>query len=128
MKYFTGALKDVRPQVWCLTPAYLDYMASDQTVDWRPGVDYYVRLIGRLVQAMQGKHAFPYMDWRFNEFPNEGAHALYVTCVELMGLPVADPGVVGGALLDVVLESHHLVRKKSLKDHLSFSIYFLLNL
>ena len=27
------------------------------------------------------------MDWRFNEFPNEGAHATYITCVEIMGLP-----------------------------------------
>ena len=31
------------------------------------------------------------MDWRFNEFPNEGAHALYVTSVEIMGLPNLDP-------------------------------------
>ncbi len=34
---------------------------------------------------------FPFMDWRFNEFPNESAHALYVTSVEVMALPVADP-------------------------------------
>ena len=34
------------------------------------------------------------MDWRFNEFPNEGAHALYVTCVEIMGLPSTEPSQV----------------------------------
>ena len=33
------------------------------------------------------RRAFPVMDWRFNEFPNEGAHATYITCVEIMGLP-----------------------------------------
>ena len=55
------------------------------------GHDYYVKLLGRLVQSVQGKMPFPYMDWRFNEFPNEGAHALYVTSVEIMGLPNLDP-------------------------------------
>ncbi len=46
---------------------------------------------------------FPNCDWRFNEFPNPAAHALHVTCVELMALPV--PGKdVGNALLNVVLK------------------------
>ncbi len=54
------------------------------------GHDYYVKLVGRLVQSIQGKMPFPFMDWRFNEFPNEGAHALYSTCVEVMGLPLMD--------------------------------------
>ena len=58
------------------------------------GHDYYVKLLGRLVQSLQGKTPFPFMDWRFNEFPNEGAHALYVTCVEVMGLPVSDSAQV----------------------------------
>ena len=58
------------------------------------GHDYYVKLVGRLVQSLQGKMPFPFMDWRFNEYPNEGAHALYVTCVEVLGLPVADPAQV----------------------------------
>lgn len=45
---------------------------------------------------------FPNCDWRFNEFPNPAAHALHVTCVELMALTV--PGKdVGNALLNVVL-------------------------
>jgi hypothetical protein len=54
------------------------------------GHDYYVKLVGRLVQSLQGKMPFPFMDWRFNEFPNEGAHGLYSTCIEVMGLPVTD--------------------------------------
>lgn len=46
---------------------------------------------------------FPNCDWRFNEFPNPAAHALHVTCVELMALAV--PGKdVGNALLNVVLK------------------------
>ena len=54
--------------------------------------------------AIDGKSPFPNCDWRFNEFPGPAAHALYVTCVELMALPV--PGsVVGNALLDVVMKS-----------------------
>lgn len=46
---------------------------------------------------------FPNCDWRFNEFPNPAAHALHVTCVELMALAV--PGKdVGNALLNVALK------------------------
>lgn len=42
-------------------------------------------------------------DWRFNEFPNAAAHALYVTCVELMATPVS-PEEVTNNLLDVVMK------------------------
>lgn len=50
---------------------------------------------------MTGTSHFPNTDWRFNEYPNPSAHALYVTCVELMTLPLA-PDFVGNTLLDVV--------------------------
>lgn len=50
---------------------------------------------------MSGTVHFPATDWRFNEFPNPAAHALYITCVELMAVPV-DPTVVGLSLLDVI--------------------------
>lgn len=50
---------------------------------------------------MMGNSHFPNTDWRFNEYPNPSAHALYVTCVELMSLPLA-PTVVGNNLLDVI--------------------------
>ena len=59
------------------------------------------------------------MDWRFSEFPNEGAHGLYVTCVELMILNM-DPVAVGERLVDVILEnSCHIpgrtVKKKEIR-------------
>lgn len=50
---------------------------------------------------MSGTAPFPATDWRFNEFPNPAAHALYMTCVELMAVPVV-PAVVGASLLDVI--------------------------
>ena len=62
----------------------------------------YFALIGRLAATLKGgggksaAGSFPHMDWRFNEFPNAGAHALYVTCVEVMGVPVTSPAQVGG--------------------------------
>ena len=59
------------------------------------------------------------MDWRFNEFCNEPAHALHVTCVELMGLPVSDPGHVGASLVDVILEYHQLFPHDELPDYIN---------
>ena len=52
---------------------------------------------------IDGKSPFPHCDWRFNEFPNPAAHALYATCIELMALPVSSQ-TVGVALLDIVLK------------------------
>ena len=109
----SGALKDVRPPGWCLTDQYNEYLMTEGT-DWRPetpdrskgsepGLDYYVQLVGRFARTISGVNGkanetgsgtFPFMDWRFNEFPNEGAHALYVTCVEIMGLPSTEPSKV----------------------------------
>jgi len=57
---------------------------------------------------MSGTAHFPATDWRFNEFPNPAAHALYVTCVELMALPVA-PDAVANFLLDVVAKGYCLL-------------------
>ncbi len=108
-----GALKDVRPPEWCLTAPFLDYLASKE--EWTPGAQYYIRLVSRLTHALQGRRPFPAMDWRFNEFPNEGAHATYATCVEVMGLP-GKPHEVGAALLDVVLQSSYLIPRGELPD------------
>ena len=111
--YISGALKDVRPPGWCLTEQYNEYLMTEGT-DWRPetadhskmtepGLEYYVQLVGRFARTLSGNNCkeseigsstFPFMDWRFNEFPNEGAHALYVTCVEIMGLPLSEPAKV----------------------------------
>ena len=60
------------------------------------------RLVQRSVSSLDpASSAFPRMDWRFSEFPNCGAHALYVTCVELMTVP-EQPAVIGERLLEVV--------------------------
>ncbi|TKS76045.1 Mediator of RNA polymerase II transcription subunit 23 [Collichthys lucidus] len=67
------------------------------------------------ISPMAGKSPgpFPNCDWRFNEFPNPAAHALHVTCVELMALAV--PGKdVGNALLNVVLRSQPLVPRENI--------------
>ena len=58
---------------------------------------------------------FPHLDWRFNEFPNAGTHALYVTCVELMTLP-DKPSVVGEMLMEVILQSHSHIASDKLPD------------
>ena len=61
-----------------------------------------IRLVQRSVSSLDPtSSAFPRMDWRFSEFPNCGAHALYVTCVELMTVP-EQPAVIGERLLEVV--------------------------
>jgi len=56
-------------------------------------------------KALAGVQTFPSFDWRFNEFPNAAAHALHVTCIELMALPVSGPDV-GNALYDIVLKGY----------------------
>lgn len=57
---------------------------------------------------MAGKNQFPNTDWRFNEFPNPSAHALHVTCVELMSLPLV-PSIVGNNLLDVISKGYTVI-------------------
>lgn len=127
-----GSLKEIRAPNWALSEAYQVYMSrqNDETF-WVPDMDYYLRLVKRVVEsilyeivsfyltvkcmfflnhtlAMAGNNQFPNTDWRFNEFPNPGAHALYVTCVELMALP-AGPALVGSNLLDVVAKGFTLI-------------------
>lgn len=53
--------------------------------------------------AIDGKNVFPNVDWRFNEFPNPPTHALYVTCVELLGLPSV-PQTVANYIIDVAIK------------------------
>ncbi|XP_033644723.1 mediator of RNA polymerase II transcription subunit 23-like [Asterias rubens] len=98
------AQKSIKPAGWCLTPPYLEYINKPgEDVTWDPDHDYYCKLIGRLVDTVSGKAQpqFLNMDWRFSEFPNLAAHALHVTCVELMALP-GQGKVVGNALLAVI--------------------------
>jgi len=105
----TDALKEVRPAGWALTQEMTDKYLSIEGPDeplWRPGTEYFFKLVGRLVAALDpSSNVFPRMDWRFNEFPNEGSHCLYVTCVELMSIP-DKPASIGEKLIDVVLQTH----------------------
>uniref|UniRef100_A0A8C1BPU4 Mediator of RNA polymerase II transcription subunit 23 n=1 Tax=Cyprinus carpio carpio TaxID=630221 RepID=A0A8C1BPU4_CYPCA len=111
-----SSLKDNRMPGWCLSETYLKCgMNPREDSVWIPDDTYYCKLIGRLVDTMAGKSPgpFPNCDWRFNEFPNPAAHALHVTCVELMALAV--PGKdVGNALLNVVLKSQPLVPRENI--------------
>uniref|UniRef100_A0A673KK54 Mediator of RNA polymerase II transcription subunit 23 n=1 Tax=Sinocyclocheilus rhinocerous TaxID=307959 RepID=A0A673KK54_9TELE len=99
-----SSLKDNRTPGWCLSETYLKCAMNprDDNV-WIPDDTYYCKSPG----------PFPNCDWRFNEFPNPAAHALHVTCVELMALAV--PGKdVGNALLNVVLKSQPLVPRENI--------------
>lgn len=51
---------------------------------------------------MTGREIFYSNDWRFNEFPNVVAHTMYVTCVELLSLPVP-PATVANSIIDVIV-------------------------
>ncbi|KAL3868089.1 hypothetical protein ACJMK2_040926 [Sinanodonta woodiana] len=102
-----GALSDIRPSNWCLSEEYQRYLQMPaDALTWVPEQDYYIKMVGRLVDTVAGKTPppFPNCDWRFNEFPNPAAHALHATCVELMALPVPS-SQVGNALLDVIMKS-----------------------
>ena len=116
----------MRPEGWCLTKQFNEYLLTEGT-DWKPetsergtivepGLDYYIQLVGRFARTISDTNCntfdtrvatFPFMDWRFNEFPNEGAHALYVTCVEIMGLPSTEPA-------KVILQNSKNIMKKPL--------------
>lgn len=58
--------------------------------------------------AISGKNVFYHSDWRFNEFANAPAHALYVTCVELLSLPVG-PTIVANNIIDVIVKGYTVI-------------------
>ncbi|KAL3221335.1 hypothetical protein MRX96_005071 [Rhipicephalus microplus] len=124
----TGSLKDIRSGNWALSEAYLNYLQRPtEDTAWIPDLDYYIGLVGRMADIMFPHEAsphercccrevsFPHTDWRFNEFPNPAAHALHVTCIELMALPIS-AAVVGNALLDVVLKGHTVLLRSSIEN------------
>ncbi|KFB44984.1 AGAP006046-PA-like protein [Anopheles sinensis] len=105
-----GSLESVRPEHWALTEQYEAYMVKKENdnVNWVPELSYYINLVRRMQDTMDGKNVFSGTDWRFNEFPNPPAHALYVTCVELLGLPVG-PNVVANSIIDVLVKGYTVV-------------------
>ncbi|XP_034947212.1 mediator of RNA polymerase II transcription subunit 23 [Chelonus insularis] len=110
-----GSLREIRPPAWALTEPFLVYMSrtGDEAITWVPELDYYIRLVRRMVETMTGVPHFPSVDWRFNEFPNPSAHVLYVTCVELMAVPLA-PNIVANCLLDVVAKGYTVIPPKEI--------------
>ncbi|XP_059485779.1 mediator of RNA polymerase II transcription subunit 23 isoform X2 [Neocloeon triangulifer] len=109
-----GSLRDIRPSGWSLSEPYQNYLRQTDDKPWNPELDYYIHLVERVVDTLNGKPPIPPTDWRFNEFPNAGAHILYVTCVELMAVP-ATPSVVAGFLLDVVFKGYPMIPVKDME-------------
>lgn len=108
-----GSMNGTKPPNWALSEEYLNYGAQPAEVKWEPDNHYFCVLVKRLVDTIGGKRPspFPARDWRFNEFPNAAAHALHVTCVELLALPM-QPDAVGLALMNVVLKMQSTVDRK----------------
>ncbi|XP_017776006.1 PREDICTED: mediator of RNA polymerase II transcription subunit 23 [Nicrophorus vespilloides] len=102
-----GSLKDT------LSEPYQVYLARDDV--WIPELDYYIQLVKRVVDTVSGKSPASLTDWRFNEFPNAGAHILYTSCVELMALSAGPPAVATG-LLDVVLRGYTAIPLKEINQ------------
>lgn len=118
-----SAFDDVKPSNWCLSEPYIQYIksCSDATrreqpvADWVPNQQYYRQLIGRLVDVLKDKPVFPHTDWRFNEFSNVKAHAVYATTIELMSLPQPS-NVVANNILDIIMTGHIYLEKSSIPE------------
>lgn len=114
-----NVFSQLHPKGWAMTEVFLakcaevieaksEYREQLWAASWSNiGLDYYRELVGRLVDTMsnEARYAFPAMDYRFSEFPNAGTHALYVTCVELMALPIGAKEVAN-SLMTLVLTNH----------------------
>lgn len=48
-----GSLREIRAPGWALSEAYQMYMtrSSDDVVTWMPELDYYIRLVRRIVES-----------------------------------------------------------------------------
>ncbi|CAG9857627.1 unnamed protein product [Phyllotreta striolata] len=97
-----GSLKET------LSEPYQAFLKMNAEEIWVPELDYYIQVIRRIVEVIGGTSANSLTDWRFNEFPNAGAHILYTSCVELMALSAGPPAVANG-LLDVVAKGYVMI-------------------
>lgn len=134
------SLAEIRPPNWALSEQYQMYVKNPETegaTTWQPELTYYIALIRRIADSMystlilytpakmmsefnfnfslaiSGKNIFYLSDWRFNEFPNASAHALYVTCVELLSLPVS-PTDVANNIIDVIIKGYTVIAPSEL--------------
>ena len=114
-----NSFRDLRQRDWALTDDYLNYMNaySSNHLEWSPNLDYYMRLVGRLVDSIKGEqqHSYPNFDWKFYEFKNVGCHALHVICVELMALPKAG-NVVANSLIDLIMIGHKTMPRSEIMN------------
>ncbi|CAL4068022.1 unnamed protein product, partial [Meganyctiphanes norvegica] len=113
--------QECHPSGWALTEPYQKYLTfpqEDTQPLWTPNLSYYTDIVKRLVNTIRGKPTFPAIEWRFNEFSNAGTHALHVTCVELMALPVK-PVDVANNLLDVLLRGYCNIPQGELEEYVN---------
>ena len=133
-----GSLKDIRPANWAISEEYQICTSKQPLTDentntpsqfWSPDSNYYYSILNRFVVTLNSHFSdsenetnksigFPFFDWRFNEFPNAGSHALYVTCVELMGLAVL-PSTVANNLFNIVLYGSASIARDQLHDFIN---------
>ncbi|XP_056641984.1 mediator of RNA polymerase II transcription subunit 23 isoform X1 [Diorhabda carinulata] len=97
-----GSLKET------LSEPYQAFLKTSAEEIWLPELDYYIQMIKRVVDVISGTNSNSSTDWRFNEFPNAGAHILYTTCVELMALSVG-PTAIANGLLDVIAKGYVMI-------------------
>ena len=109
-----NAFKETRPRNWAFSEPFIAYLTLTLD-DWKPDLDYYICLIGRFVDTLNGKPVFPFQDWRFNEFTSVAAHALHVICTELMALPVP-VNAVANNLIDIILLGHKTIPRANIMD------------
>lgn len=67
---------------------------------------------------MTGRDIFYLTDWRFNEFPNAVAHAMYVSCVELLSLPVM-PANVANSIIDVIVVGFPVIPHEEMHSYIN---------
>jgi len=47
-----GSLKEIRPNGWSLSEPYQNYMRQTEEKPWNPELDYYIHLVGRVVDSI----------------------------------------------------------------------------
>ena len=86
---------------------FISNIFSDQDfANWIPDNNYFLELIYKLVQVVDGVGAAPDFDplgfdWRFHEFSNPIQLTLYSICIEIMALRM-EPQEVGQRLFSLV--------------------------
>lgn len=105
--------REIRSKDWALSEDYLNYISSN--LDWNPSLEYYMKLVGRLVDTIKGKQIYPNFDWKFYEFTNSGCHALHIICVELMALPKLG-NVVANNLIDIIMIGHKKICRSEIMN------------